>query len=251
MASDAPDTWVEERVHLSGQRRLDTAVLAPRALAAATQLLGGADRVQLPWSWSDAFIANLGVGKDRPWTPPSADVGGWHKDGDFFRHFLDSPEQGLLTIVLWTDMHHRGGGTFIATDSVGVMARLLAEHPEGLRPDEMDPATLIGQCHEFVELTGRAGDVVLLHPFMLHATSQNVIGHGRLITNPPVALREPMRFDRTGDDHQSAVERAVLNGLGVDRHVFRATAERESIIPDRVRRQRERDADEAARLQEQ
>jgi hypothetical protein len=42
----------------------------------------------------------------------------WHKDGDFFRHFLDSPEQGLLTIVLWSDIEERGGGTFIAPDSV-------------------------------------------------------------------------------------------------------------------------------------
>ena len=248
VSPDDPGAWGEERVHLSGQQRLDTSVIAPRALAAAVQLLGGADRVDLPWSWSDAFIANLGVGKDRQWDAPSADVGGWHQDGDFFRHFLDSPEQGLLTIALWTDMHHRGGGTFIATDSVGVVARHLAEHPEGLRPDEMGTDTLIQQCHEFVELTGQAGDVVLMHPFMLHATSQNVIGHGRLITNPPVALREPMRYDRSGDDHHSAVERAVLNGLGVDRHTFRPTAPRELITPDRVRRQRERDAQETDRL---
>lgn len=93
-------------------------------------------------------------------------------------------------------MHHQGGGTFIAADSVPVVAAHLAEHPEGVLSTEFDFLALTRQCHEFVELTGQAGDVVLMHPFMLHATSQNVIGHGRLITNPPITLREPMRFDR-------------------------------------------------------
>jgi hypothetical protein len=55
---------------------------------------------------------------------------GWHKDGDFFRHFLVSAEQALLTFVLWTDMLHKGGGTFVAADSVPVVARFLAEHPD-------------------------------------------------------------------------------------------------------------------------
>jgi hypothetical protein len=41
---------------------------------------------------------------------------------DFFRHFLDSPEQALLTLVLWTDMLPKGGGTFVAADSVPVVA---------------------------------------------------------------------------------------------------------------------------------
>ena len=35
---------------------------------------------------------------------PSPEAGGWHKDGSFFRHFLDSREQGLLTIVYWSDV---------------------------------------------------------------------------------------------------------------------------------------------------
>jgi hypothetical protein len=116
---------------------------AQAALSAATDLLGGPDRVEMPWLWTDGFIANLGVGADRPFEPPSAEVSGWHKDGDFFRHFLDSPEQGLLTLVLWTDVVSQGGGTFVATDSVGVVARLLAEHSQGPLPEQFDYDTLI------------------------------------------------------------------------------------------------------------
>lgn len=245
---DDPGTWAEKRIHLSARSKVDARTFAPVAWRAAMDLTGGEERVVLPWQWSDGFIANLGVGDDRPWQPPSPAVGGWHKDGDFFRHFLDSPEQGLLTFVLWTDMVHKGGGTFVAADSVSVVARFLAEHPEGVLPRDFDYARLIGQCRDFVEMTGEAGDVVLLHPFTLHATSQNVLGVGRVITNPPLALREPMNFNRPGPDDFSLVERAILRGLGVDRLDFLPAAPRESVIPDRVRRQQARAAEENARL---
>jgi len=195
-----PGSWTEKRIHLSSRSKVDARTFAPAAWRAAMDLTGGEDRVAQPWQWGDGFIANLGVGDDRPWEPPSPKVGGWHKDGDFFRHFLDSPEQGLLTFVLWTDMVHQGGGTFVAADSVPVVARFLADHPEGVLPRDFDYAGLIGQCRDFVEMTGEAGDVVLLHPFTLHATSQNVLSLGRIITNPPLSLREPMIFNRSDTD---------------------------------------------------
>ena len=243
-----PRGWVEKRIHLSSRSKVDARTFAPAAWRAAMDLTGGEERVVLPWQWGDGFIANLGVGDDQPWQPPSPAARGWHKDGDFFRHFLDSPEQGLLTFVLWTDMVHKGGGTFVAADSVPVVSRFLAEHPEGVLPRDFDYADLIGQCRDFVEMTGEAGDVVLLHPFTLHATSQNVLGVGRIITNPPLALREPMNFGRSNADFFSPVERAILRGLSVDRLEFVPAGPRESVLPDRVRRQQTRAAEENARL---
>lgn len=243
-----PRSWVEKRIHLSSRSRVDARTFAPAAWRCAMDLAGGEDRVLLPWLWGDSFIANLGVGDDRPWQPPSPAVGGWHKDGDFFLHFLDSPEQALLTFVLWTDMLPKGGGTFVAADSVPVVARFLAEHPEGVLPDDFDYAELIGQCRDFVEMTGDAGDVVLLHPFTLHATSQNVLGVSRLITNPAMALREPMNFNRPDADGFSLVEQAVLRGLGVSRLDFVPAAPRQGLVPERVRRQRAREDTENARM---
>jgi hypothetical protein len=245
---DDPGSWTEKRIHLSARSHVDARTFAPAAWRAAVDLTGGEERVALPWRWGDSFIANLGVGADRPWQPPSPAAGGWHKDGDFFRHFLDSPEQALLTLVLWTDMLPRGGGTFVAADSVPVVARFLAEHPEGVLPGEFDYAGLIGQCRDFVEMTGEAGDVVLLHPYTLHATSQNVLGVSRIITNPALALREPMNFHRPGPADFSLVERAVLRGLGVDHLDFVPAAPRESMVPERVRKQQARAAAENARL---
>jgi hypothetical protein len=243
-----PSSWVEKRIHLSARSHVDARTFAPAAWRSAAELSGGEERLVLPWRWGDSFIANLGVGADQPWRPPSPAVGGWHKDGDFFRHFLDSPEQALLTFVLWTDMLPKGGGTFVAADSVPVVARFLAGHPEGVLPGDFDYAELIGQCRDFVEMTGEAGDVVLLHPFTLHATSQNVLGVSRIITNPALALREPMRFDRPDPDDFSLVEQAVLRALGVDRLGFVPTAPRESVMPERVRNQQARAVAENARL---
>jgi hypothetical protein len=244
---DDPESWTEKRIHLAARSHVDSRAFAPAAWRSAVELAGGEERVVLPWRWGDSFIANLGVGADRQWQPPSAAAGGWHKDGDFFLHFLDSPEQALLTLVLWTDMLPRGGGTFVAADSVPVVARFLAAHPEGVLPDDFNYAELIGQCRDFVEMTGAAGDVVLLHPFTLHATSQNVLGVSRIITNPAMALREPMNFNRPDADY-SLVERAVLGALGVDRLDFIPAVPRQSVVPARIRRQQARAAAEDARL---
>src|SRR3954452_3475270 len=227
---DDPSTWAEQRVHMPSLRHVEVADFAPKVWGAACQLLCGEHRIEQPYRWGNGFIANLGIGADRPWEPPSPSSPDWHKDGDFFRHFLDSPEQGLLTIVLWSDIEPRGGGTFLAADSVGWVARFLAERPEGVLPEECPYHDLIAQCREFVEVTGRLGDVVLLHPYVLHAVSQNHRGTARFITNPPVTLAEPMDFTRTD---ASLVERAVLRALGVDRLAFRPRGPRERVVPQR------------------
>jgi hypothetical protein len=230
-----PSTWQQTYIHMPSHKRADVKEFAPKVWGAVCDLLGGEDRVAKPYTFSDAFIVNLGKDADRPWEPPSPRAKGWHKDGDFFRHFLDSPEQGLLTIVVWTDIQPRGGGTFIACDSVPVVARFLAEHPEGVLPGRgggFDFQALIAQCRDFVEVVEPAGTVVLIHPYVLHAASQNHLGIPRIITNPPVQLRAPMNFNRPDPADFSPVELAVLRGLGVERLDFRPTAPRERVVPE-------------------
>lgn len=230
-----PSTWAEVRIHMGGGgQTVDVKEFAPRVYGAIGDLLGGHDRVSQPVQWSDHFIVNLGVGADEPWRPAGPECPGWHKDGDFFRHFLDSPEQGLLVFVNWTDVEHLGGPTYIAPDSIRVVAEFLAAHPEGVAPGGFGFADLIKQCHDFEEATGMAGDVFLLHPFTLHATSQNPKRNVRIITNPPVHLNEPMNFD---GKHPSLVEKVILNALGSESYDFRPTQPRERIIPERVKRQ--------------
>jgi hypothetical protein len=232
---------------MPSHRTIDIRQFAPKAWGAVCDLLGGAQRVA-PYEWNDAFIVNLWEGAQRPWEPASPASPGWHKDGDFFRHFLDSPEQGLLTLVLWSDVRHQGGATFVAADSVGPVARFLAAHPEGVHPQHFPWADLIGECGDIVEATGEVGDVYLLHPFILHAKAQNVLRVPRYITNPLVHLLEPMRFNRADPDEFSLVERAVLRGLGADQYAFAAAGPRERLVPERVGMQQTRKQAELERL---
>jgi ectoine hydroxylase-related dioxygenase (phytanoyl-CoA dioxygenase family) len=239
---DNPATWQKDIIWMDHKNQLPVRELAPKAWAAILDVVGGKDRLEPQVMqieskhfstidssiWSDAFIVNFHKGADQPWQPPSAKVGGWHKDGSYFKHFLDSREQALLTVVLWSDMLHQGGGTFVAPDSVRLMARYLSEHPEGVDPKDFKFQEMISQCNQFEEITGKAGDFVILHPFMLHASSQNVIGKPRFMSNPPIVLKEPMNLNREDAEDFSLLERATLHYLGLERLDFRPAAPRES-----------------------
>ena len=254
---DDPSTWERSSVHMPAHRRIDVSEFAPRAWAAMCQLVGGTDRIATDprTAWGDSLIVNLWENADQPWAPPAPNAPGWHKDCDFFRHFLDSPEQGLLTLVLWTDVLPQGGATWVAADSLAPVARYLADHPEGVHPlrDSDDPvrfdyADLLQNCTRYVEGTGSAGDVYLIHPYLLHAKGQNNLRRPRAITNPPIGLTEPMRFDRADPADHSPVERAVLRALGVQSYPFTPTAPRADVVPPRVAEQERLRALEKERL---
>ena len=59
-------------------------------------------------------------------------------------------------------------------------------------------------------------DVFLLHPLMLHTASKNLLRKARIITNPPVSLKEPFCFDRADPKDYSLVEQKTLNDLGIE-----------------------------------
>lgn len=226
-------TW-PETAHvraLNGDLRVaHTKTLAPVMWQALCELMGE-DRIDLPALMGSSLIVTFPQAHDgKPWLAPSPQVPGWHKDG-FFKHFLDSPEQGMLSIVLWSDIRPQGGGTFIATDSVPVVARALAANPQGVDATYFYN-TCIKECREFLEVTGDKGDVFLLHPYMLHTPSRNHSQTVRIITNPPVSLREPMQFNREDPAQFSVLEKSILAALGVDRLDYRATGERARLRPD-------------------
>lgn len=226
-----PDNGIIELTHTRSEFLHD---VAPRAWKAVTQLLGGEDRVA-PQEVRDDFNLCTRAVSEQEWLPPNRHATGWHIDGDYFKRFLDSPEQGLLCLILWSDVGPKEGGTFLACDSIGKVARLLLESPEGLDPR---PFTLIYRdCVDFVEITGKAGDVVLCHPFMIHAPSPKTRDHVRLLTNPPISLLEPMQFDRPDPADFSPVELGILRSLGVERLDYSHGGKREHF--DAWRRARE------------
>ena len=147
--------------------------------------------------------------------------------------------------MLWSDIEAQSGGTFLACDSVPIVARFLADHPEGIAPGGFPFGEMKRQCQDFEEATGRAGDVFLMHPYILHAASRNWTRNQRIIANPVAHLDRPMNFNRENPAAQTPVERAVLRGLGVESTNFTPTHERERIVPQRELDQRKLAAEKA------
>jgi len=178
-------------------------------------LLGGEDRIdKQSSSWGDSFIVNLGTDERANQYIRETWV-----DGDFFVHYLDSPEQALLVIPIFSKIDSGGGGIMISPDGLRMVAQYLAAHPEGVQPRRdpgyWSPLDAAKKCNQFIEMTGDARDVVLLHPFMLHSASKNHLRIPRVITNLPVLLKQPFNFSRKNPDDFSSVERKTLRELGV------------------------------------
>jgi hypothetical protein len=118
---DDPSTWEEDIVWMYPENRLPIKAISDRAWSAICDVVGGEDRIEdsvmdveghfgniNAFTWSDAFIVNFHHGgADEPWQPRSAERGRWYQDGAFFRHFLNSREQALLTVLYWTDVVHQ------------------------------------------------------------------------------------------------------------------------------------------------
>lgn len=239
MVEGEPSTWPHGRTNLPVTTNWDLADVAPRAAEVVADLVGS-DRVGFS-GVQDNLIVNL-PDPGTPWFGPSdwhADAAGWHKDGDWFRHFLDSPEQALLVVVFWRDVVEQQGATCVAVDSIGPVAHLLAGHPEGVDPAGLGAPVreILAGCSDFRALTGKQGDIVLAHPFLLHTASVNALPVPRVISNSSVMLREPMRFDRE-DGRFSALERSILVALGAERLSYTATGPRGKVESERSRRWR-------------
>ena len=106
----------------------------------------------------------------------------------------------------------------------------------------------------FHEMTGEVGDVILLHPLMLHSASKNGLRNIRIITNPPVSLLEPFNFDRGTDDPSaySLVELKTIRDLGGFEKLrgWRISGERKPVVPERLRVQARMMEEENRRLRE-
>ena len=215
----SPKTWKEKRLFLKSTASVEVGKFAPDAWGAICDLLGGKDRIERAETqgWPDAFVVTF-PSKEQPWLTPSAQVPGWHSDGSF-KHFLDSPELGVLVLVLWSDIEPQGGGPFVACDSVKVVAELLRQHPEGV--DQQALSNSVSRCRDFAEITGKAGDVLIMHPYMLHAESVNHSSRPVFTTITTVGLTAPMSFNRAGAAGYSLVEQSVLKALKAERVDFK------------------------------
>lgn len=248
----ARDTKSENgRVNMPIQKYFPASTIAPKAWSGICELLGGEHRVNDSVSnWKDSFIVNLGTPQGAGKYIKPQDLRGWHVDGDFFVHYLDSPEQALLVVPLWSDIVPNGGGTVICPAAIPIIAKHLYDNPEGVSP-RMTPRaknpTFASEGSDlsffnniakqmpdeaFIEVTGEVGDVYLLHPLMLHSSSNNTLRKVRIITNPPVSVKEPFCFNRA-DGQYSIVEQKTLKALEKERlEGWKMAAERQRLVSD-------------------
>ncbi|KAF7292004.1 hypothetical protein MIND_01226100 [Mycena indigotica] len=266
MLENDKSTWHSERIHMPGHNSVSVKDFAPKAWGAMCELLGGEERISDERKlWHDSFIVNLGV--EGQSGLPYRELDNWHVDGDFFIHFLDSPEQALLVIPIWRDIDVGGGGTAICTEGIGKVAQELFRHPNGVtpwmdvrgtpEPDKNSPERLafyrnvakLAQDSSFHEMTGKVGDVYLLHPLMVHSATRNSTRVPRVITNPPVSLNAPFRL-RKGTGEFNLVEQKTLKELGHPEGLdgWEIIGGREEFVPKRVKIQQELKAKEEERL---
>ncbi|KAJ7655354.1 hypothetical protein B0H17DRAFT_1266143 [Mycena rosella] len=200
MFPDEKSTWHTERTNMPSHGT---------AWSAICELVGGEDRI--------SEETKRGV------------------DGDFFLHFLNSPEQVLLVVPIFSDIAPGEGGTTICTDGIRVVARHLKWE---LTSDA-----------SFSEMTGAVGNVYLLHPLMVHSASKNVTRIPRVIKNPTVTLKAPFSFDSAGGSF-SLVEQKTLQELGYPAGLegWKIEGEREMIVPRRIKIQEEMKERERERL---
>ncbi|KAK5942914.1 hypothetical protein PMZ80_005480 [Knufia obscura] len=255
------------RVNMPSHNHFPAKQFAPKAWSAICELVGGEEKIsEEHQEWGDGLIVNLGTDENEGRDVRPQDLTGWHVDGDFFVHYLDSPEQALLVIPLFTNIRPGGGGTYICPPAISHIAKHLYENPEGVSPrftTRSENPKFESENHlrwfnslaasmpndAFVEVTGQVGDVYLLHPLMLHSASNNKLREVRIITNPPVSLKEPFELQRA-DGSYSIVEQKTLKGLGREGGLqdWKIAAPRERVVPERLKRQAEMREKELERL---
>ena len=204
-----PSTWPEGydiEEHLTDPEVL--ACFTDRLAAAVEQLLG-------PKRWCGIrkwglWPVNFSFGANQPYDFPTSS---WHIDGNWFRHSIDCPLQGLLLIGLFTDIEPKCGGTILAGGSHKRAARVLARHPEGIAHLDLFSEVLSDPLGNFHEVTGAAGDAVLAHPFLFHTRGIKHYGPPRIISNTEASLRERMRLNRADANDYSILERSIVQAL--------------------------------------
>lgn len=202
---DRPSSWTTERpIHLQHLKTdpVFQAVRSTRLRAAIDVVLEGRPYDE-PKSAGACFLAFPSA---CTWGVPSS---GWHIDANYSSALI--PPAGVRTHALFGDVGPRGGGTQLLSGSHRLVHKWFKDHPppKNTRGSElrlllrehpyirdlhtegdaeariarfMDRVeTVDGIPLQVVENTGAAGDVILLHPLVLHVAAPNASTEPRFL----------------------------------------------------------------------
>ena len=212
---DDPATWTAPIVRIPCPEGgpFVAAGTAPRLWEAYDQLIG-----------AGRWWQRQGVGGTIPVRFPSqADPGdaGWHIEGSYavdgeWWVNVGSRDRGLLALFLLTDVDPDSAPTRVRPGSHRDVPRVLAPAgAEGLHGHEAAVRAAAASAHRPTVLaTGRAGDVFLCHPFLVHAASWPHRGRfPRMIAQPGVALLGEYSLAPPPGEPPPPVQQAILEGL--------------------------------------
>lgn len=207
-----PSTWsVERPTHLQDLKgnRIFGVAWGPRTRAAISAILESASWPE-PKSWGGFFITFPGAGEwNVPWSA-------WHVDARYTSAL--APPEGVKLHALMGEVEPRSGATVLVAGSHKLLHRWFEKHPPqpGARGIDYRKSLMshpyIRDLHEeagaderiarfmeraeehngielqVVENIGAAGDVILVHPLLLHAASLNAGREPRFLLSGSVDL---------------------------------------------------------------
>ena len=212
---DDPATWTEERPQHLQHLKSDPAfraVASDRTLAAIDEVLGG-QPWRRPKDWGAFFLVFPALDR-RPWDVPDNN---WHLDADYTGPLW--PPKGVKVHAMLGDVAPRAGGMPILSGSHRLVHRWFEEHPP--KPDARaadnrasvhrhpymkdlcTPGEAAGRIARFhasreevdgiplqvLENTASAGDVILMHPLLLHSLPVTHLGtRPRFLINKDIFL---------------------------------------------------------------
>jgi len=214
-----PSTWtIEAPTHLQGLKSAPQfgAIGTTRTLGAITEVLGS-DAWPQPRDWGAFFLL---FPTARPWNVPHA---GWHIDAPYDDPL--TPASGLKVHALFGDVVPCAGGMTVIEGSHRVVAHVMSTSPppagtpaarirkhlmasdpwfkELSTPGEPAPriaqfadttTDVFGAQVRVVEMTGDAGDVILMHPLLLHTRPTNAGTRPRFLVNKDLRVSGPGRI---------------------------------------------------------
>lgn len=190
----------------------DTAGTSPVLTAAYDELIG-------PGRWTSPVHAGRAVIVRFPALEDERANAGYHIEGSYsgpggYWVNVRSRARGLLALILLTDVGPDDAPTRLVCGSHLFVPEFLAPYGEAgvyADADFWRPSVL---CRPVVHATGRAGDVFLCHPFIVHTATWPHRGQGpRMIAQPAVHVRDGFALDGTDS---APVAQAIRAGLAMN-----------------------------------
>jgi hypothetical protein len=136
----------------------------------------------------------------------------FHLDGHHVRRRVDSPELALIALFSFSAAGPGRGGTVVRAGSHRDVARQLAAAGQEGADSVAVTRSCVAREREVRQLTCEPGDVVFMHPFLLHRMGPHFGDAPRIACNARVSLKEPMHIS-PANARPSAVEQAIISAV--------------------------------------